>query len=573
MTLTASTPDHRAISCDPSSRPTGRRAARKVRRASGGRRWWLLACVAAVAVSALPIALGGGPLIRADGGRQLVEFLSAAVTPRLDGQFLLLVASATLTTLAYALLGTAVSLVIGLVGGVVTSQAWWRVNAPGARVRRMIGWGATRGIFVIPRGIHEVIWGLALLIVLGPSPVVAVLAIGIPFGAVTAKVFSELLDESSQRPYEAVLACGASRRSAVIYGLLPPALGDLVSYSFYRFECSIRSATILGLVGAGGLGAELMDSFRALVYPEMWTLLYALIALSALADAWSSLVRTRLVLRQRRRARAFRGDPLIGGSLGLIPVLVALAAWWIELDLAVLWNDSSARQFSMLIAETWPFAMVDGGFATLIELSGTTLAMSVLAMVVALSIGSLLAVPAAALPQLSRGSGRRPVRRWARFAVVAMARLLLIVLRAVPPPVWALLVLFIFYPGLLPGALALGIYTAGVMGRLMAEAADNLNAAPLRALRAQGASPAQVLCYGVIPAASPRFAAYALYRWEITVRETVVVGVVGAAGLGVLLQHQLNSFHFAQAATLVLTLVVLTLVVDLAGAAIRRSIR
>lgn len=154
-----------------------------------------------------------------------------------------------------------------------------------------------------------------------------------------------------------------------------------------------------------------------------------------------------------------------------------------------------------------------------------------------------------------------------------VTRFALVVLRAIPPPVWALLLLFVMYPGILPGALALAVYTTGVLGRLMAESVDNLDQRPLRAIRAHGASESKVFCYGVIPAAAPRFVAYGLYRWEVTIRETVVVGVVGAGGLGLLLDHQLGSFHYGGALTTVITLIVLTLAVDFTSAAIRRALR
>lgn len=98
-------------------------------------------------------------------------------------------------------------------------------------------------------------------------------------------------------------------------------------------------------------------------------------------------------------------------------------------------------------------------------------------------------------------------------------------------------------------------------------------AGALRALAAQGASGGQVFLYGVLPAAIPRFAAYGLYRWEVTIREAVVVGVVGAGGLGLLLDQQLASFDYSGVVSTLIALIVLTLMVDLVSAAIRRSLR
>ena len=549
---------------------TGQRPGRAAGESSGRRRqrrvWALLA---ALAVLASALASGaGGQLVNTGGASSFLDFLAAAANPRLDGEFLTLTAMSALTTLAYAVLGTALSLVIGVLGGVLSSQTWW---FPGRRRwRGRAGWLLSRAALVVPRGIHEVVWGLFFLAVFGLDPLVAVLAIGIPFGAVTAKVFSELLDETARKPYAAVLASGAPRRSAILYGLLPPALPDLLSYAFYRFECAIRSAAILGLVGAGGLGFQLALSFNALRYHEIWTLLYALILLSVAADYWSSAVRSR---RSSEHRGSLRRDPVLSGSVLFSVVLIGLSAWWVGLDLGKLVSERAWELGTNILAEAWPAVLGAGGFGELLRLAGVTVAMSIVAMAIAFAAGALLAFPAATLPRI----GTRPVRGRAahvsRVLLRLASRTLLVVLRAIPPPVWALLFLFVLFPGILPGAVALGVYTAGVLGRLMAEAAENLDERPLRALRAHGASGPHVFCYGVVPAAAPRFVAYGLYRWEVTVRETVVVGVVGAGGLGLLLDHQLSTFHYAGALGTLVVLIVLTFAVDLTSAAIRRALR
>jgi hypothetical protein len=135
----------------------------------------------AVVVSALASGIGGGSVVKPEGASSFLDFFRAAAEPRLDGEFLALTANAALTTLAYAALGTALSLVIGMVGGVASSQTWWY-----SRGRGRVGWVITRALLVLPRGVHEVVWGLFFLAVFGLDPIVAVLAIGIPFGAITA---------------------------------------------------------------------------------------------------------------------------------------------------------------------------------------------------------------------------------------------------------------------------------------------------------------------------------------------------------------------------------------------------
>jgi len=149
-------------------------------------------------------------------------------------------------------------------------------------------------VLAVPRGLHEAVWGLLLLNVLGLDPWVGVLAIGLPYGAVTATVFAGLLEEVPRGPYQALVAQGSGRVTAALYGLVPQAAGGLLSYAFYRLECAVRSAVVLGMVGAGGLGYQLALSFASLRWEQVWSAVYALAALCLAADVAGRAVRRRL---------------------------------------------------------------------------------------------------------------------------------------------------------------------------------------------------------------------------------------------------------------------------------------
>jgi phosphonate transport system permease protein len=149
----------------------------------------------------------------------------------------------------------------------------------------------------------------------------------------------------------------------------------------------------------------------------------------------------------------------------------------------------------------------------------------------------------------------------------------LLLLRAVPPPVWALVLLFVLLPGVLPGALALAVYTLGVLGRLAAEAREEVDPRPRAALQAAGASPAGGWLYGVLPALAGPMLALAVDRWEVAIRDTVLVGLLGAGGIGVLLSGRIAAFDWPAVATVLAATVLLTLVVDLVGARARSALR
>lgn len=150
---------------------------------------------------------------------------------------------------------------------------------------------------------------------------------------------------------------------------------------------------------------------------------------------------------------------------------------------------------------------------------------------------------------------------------------MLLVSRAIPAPIWALVLLFVLFPGVLPGALALALHNFGILGRLMAEVNENLDDRPVRALTALGAGPAQVVAYGILPQNLGRFLAYILYRWEVCLRETVVVGLVGAGGLGRLLTEQISSFDYGRVVVTLAVFVVLTIAVDAVSQRLRGVLR
>ena len=531
----------------------GRAARTAVRvRHHRSRRGWLLLGAVALLWTLVDLLTGSQPLLNPAGLPQVAEFWSAAVRPDLSGTALRATAEAALTTVAFAVLGSGLSVVLGAAAAVFMSQTWWAPSSRrrSARARGTAGLLAARTAAGLPRGVHEAVWGLLLVSVLGRDPLVGVLAIAIPFGAITAKVYSEILDEADHGAYDAFRAAGAGRLTSLCYGIVPSTVGALTSYAFYRFECSIRAAVILGMIGAGGLGFQLSLSFQGLQYSQMWTSLYALIMLSAGVDRWGSWLR-----RGSGRARGRVTAVLVG--------LLAVASVWHLAPEAARWFSARTwRLVAELADDVTPLRLPREGWSGLLTAAVETLQMSILAAALATVLGMAVALVAV------RG-GTSPGRRAAAWC----ARSLLLVTRAVPPPVWALLVLFVVLPGPLPGALALAIYTFGILGRLFAEVVENLDPRPREALQQLGATPTTSFAYAVVPSAAGQFASLSLYRWEVAVRETVIVGIVGAGGLGRMLEQQRAAFDLPAMATTVLTLVALSLLVDALSVGIRQSLR
>jgi phosphonate transport system permease protein len=204
------------------------------------------------------------------------------------------------------------------------------------------------------------------------------------------------------------------------------------------------------------------------------------------------------------------------------------------------------------------------------RLAYETLAMSVLAIAFA-GIGALLTfLPAAR--NVARGE-LAPSSSLVWPALYFFIRGIFILTRGIPELIWAMLIIFVLSPGVLPGALALGLHNYGILGKLSTEVVEGVDIRPARALRTAGAGNFQMLAYGILPQVLPQFFTYILYRWEVVIRTTVVVGFVGTGGLGREFRLAMSWFHYTDVALLLLVYLLLVVAVDLACAWLRRQAR
>ena len=241
-------------------------------------------------------------------------------------------------------------------------------------------------------------------------------------------------------------------------------------------------------------------------------------------------------------------------------VVVLVVASFASLDLR--WGQflsaDAARSMGRFVGEFFPPDLQPDFVRRVAWAAWETLAMSALGTVLAAAAGLLLALPAARTHDGQRAWARSPTR------------LLLNALRSVPELVWAALLLVAAGLGPFAGTLALAVHTAGVLGRLFAEAIENAPPGPAAALRTQGVGPVAVLAYATLPQVLPQLVSYTLYRWENNIRAATVLGVVGAGGLGQLLAFHMGLFHMGNTATVLAAMLVLVAVVDAASYAARR---
>lgn len=243
----------------------------------------------------LALGLGLGELIPSSSGLDLLgDFLGAALQPALDYEvgnvprdwppFYEQLLEGLWRTIVFAAAAIGLSILLGLPLGILASSlvpTWVRIPC--------------RASIALMRSVHELLWAVVLLAAVGLNSAGAVLALTIPYAGTLAKIFSEMLDEAPREAFRAVRLSGSTRMQAFIGALLPRAAPDMAAYTFYRFECALRSAAVLGFFGYPTIGYYLKLSFENLHFREVWTWLYLMIAVVLVLETWSSALRKRFV--------------------------------------------------------------------------------------------------------------------------------------------------------------------------------------------------------------------------------------------------------------------------------------
>src|SRR5574343_2105388 len=184
-----------------------------------------------------------GALFEAGNLKVIGNFLAGFLPPETGAEFLGFLGKATLETLAIATTGMALAFLLAVPLAYLATAAGREQTALNP---------LTRSLLTLLRGIPELVWALLFVRVFGLGPAAGVLALGLTYGGMLAKVYAEILESIDAAPARALRHHGAGRPLAILYGLLPQASKELASYTVYRWECAIRASVVMGFVGAGG---------------------------------------------------------------------------------------------------------------------------------------------------------------------------------------------------------------------------------------------------------------------------------------------------------------------------------
>ncbi len=413
-------------------------------------------------------------------------------------------------TIAFALLAVALAAPLGLLLAMV------------------FRWLPVRLLCAAVRSVHELFWGLIFMQLFGISATTGLLAIIVPFTGVFAKVFAEIFDQQSSQPALTVPpSAGALKR--YLYTLIPQSWSALLSYTRYRFECALRSSAILGFIGLPTLGFHLDTAFKQGQYSEAGAMLWAFLLLIATIRFW---LRPWLI------------------------ILYLIAAIWLLPETVGFSGGGSLWHF--ISVDIWPTALREGNWTGLQDWCRLmfseqvwpglvqTLLLTQIAVVLT-GVVVLATYPFAA--QVLSG----PVMRWP-------GRFLLLVLRSTPEMVLAYILLLLFGPSGLPVVLALALHNGGLIAFLVANASD----AERKSLLSRPDDPTGFKRYAYVetPRRFPAMLAFLFYRWEVILRESAIMGILGVATLGFYIDSAFEEIRYDRAFLLIVVTALLNMLVD-----------
>ena len=432
------------------------------------------------------------------------------------------IGTAILQTIAFALVGVA----LAAVGGFVLAQ-FFHV-------------GPVRWACAFVRSIHELFWALIFLQVLGLSPLTGVLAIAIPYAGICAKVYAETLEETPPAALRA-LPAGVSTISAFFYVRLPDAWVHIKNYTFYRFECGLRSSAVLGFIGLPTLGYYLETDFSEGNYSEAAALLIVFYVIIATLRYWA---------RPRLLGLYLVAAPFLLG--GASDIRMTNIVRFLTEDIV----PAPLRDASLLDAQTWS-ALGDWLAMLLADQALPGIVATVLLTQIALVGTGVLAL--AFFPLISE----KFFGRYGR----GLGHLFLVVVRSTPEFILVYIFLQLWGPSMLPAIVALSLHNGAIIGHLLGRYSDEVR------LRPDSATGFNRYAFEIVPRVYGQFLAYLFYRWEIIMRETAIVGILGIATLGFYIDSAIADIRLDRAMLLILITALLNIGIDSLSRAIRARLR
>lgn len=464
----------------------------------------------------------------------------------------------TLETLWIAVAGTGLATIASVFLAAAASR-----HFTGPRVVRWLA----QGIIIVTRAVPSLIFAILFVRIFGLGPLAGGLAIAFHSIGMIGKMMADVFEEQEPSPREAIASVGANRLQNFVSTTLTRALPAVTSLVIYRLDINVRASAVLGLVGAGGIGVALQTAIGSLNYRRAAGIILVIVCLLLVLELVAYLVQRAVAEHADEHTRsqlhvagAAQADPGWNRSRVLRAAAVVSALMLFLFSLSQL-SLNPAR-----LGQAWDnAAALLSGFVPPVFTEQILLGIfeSVIMAFTATFFGVLLGLVIAVLS----------TRHLIRFEPLSLAlRAVVVFMRGIPDIVYALIFVAALGLGPFAGFLALSISCTALASKFFTDSLQNVDPAPLRALEATGAGRVQVFVSGVWPQFVPSFIGNSLFTSDLALRESAVLGIVGAGGIGFLLDESVATLNYQQTAGILIGLIVVVVALESVARWARRKV-
>jgi phosphonate transport system permease protein len=489
------------------------------------------------------------------------------------------IVDATIETVWMAVMGTAGAIVLSFPLALGAA----RNTSPHPTVRYIC-----RTVISLTRAVPELVLGAVFVSALSIGPLPGVLALAIHSIGMVGKLFADAIEQAAEAPREATISVGATRRQTTRASILPQAMPSMIATALFRLEINIRASTVLGLVGAGGIGFLIQTSLRSLDYESALGAVSVIFVVVTVVELLSVRIRSSILgeaaamaqssrhgwFSQKIIARDTRVNKKSFETRALSPPwtwdrmfsTATISGFLLALAVAILTIDIDwGRTIPLMPQIITVFGdLFPPDFTTVRSEMVTGIVESVVIAVIATGLGLFIAVP------LSLLAARNIMTK---KILSTFTRLTMLAFRGVPELIIAVIFVSAMGLGPVPGTLALTVVTASFSAKLFAEALEEVDAAPREAVVAVGAGKIQEFFASVVPQFMPAFTGHFLYILDVNLRSSTVLGIVGGGGIGFLLLNSMRVLEFQTTGAIVMSIFGIVLAIELIGNWVRQLLR
>ena len=489
------------------------------------------------------------------------------------------IVDATIETVWMAVMGTAGAIVLSFPLALGAA----RNTSPHPTVRYVC-----RTVISLTRAVPDLVLGAVFVSALSIGPLPGVLALAIHSIGMVGKLFADAIEQAAEAPREATISVGATRRQTTRASIIPQAMPSMIATALFRLEINIRASSVLGLVGAGGIGVLIQTSLRSLDYRSALGAVAVIFVVVTVVELLSVRIRSAILgetaamtrsvrhgwFSQKIIARDTRVNKKSFETQALSPPwtwdrmfsTATISGFLLAFVIAVLTIDIDWARTIPFIPQIFTVFgdLFPPDFTTVRSEMVTGIVESVVIAVIATGLGLFIALP------LSLLAARNIMTK---KILSTVTRLVMLAFRGIPELIIAVIFVSAMGLGPVPGTLALTVVTASFSAKLFAEALEEVDAAPREAVLAVGAGKIQEFFASVVPQFMPAFTGHFLYILDVNLRSSTVLGIVGGGGIGFLLLNSMRVLEFQTTGAIVIAIFGIVLAIELIGNWVRQLLR